>query len=867
MVKVTAVAFIRQLCGQVLRRTWRDIRAGELRLLAVALVLAVGVLSCVAFFADRIQAGLQRDAHQLLGGEVVVVSDHPVPLAFIQKAQSLGLAYSENIVFPSMARAPENLGGDTRLVSIKGVDETYPLMGNMQVQGHGMSHSSAALVHGPAAGVVWVDRSLLDSLNLQLGNDLWLGDARLRIDGIIEAEPDRGAGFMVFAPRVMVAIADLPATGLIQPASRVSYRLCVAAKDQQALSGASLSLAAIAFQRWVEGQIQTDNLRGMRLDTLETGRPEMSQTIGRAEKFLRLVALLSALLAAVALAMAAYDFSQRHLDECAILRVLGVSQRQMAWAYGLELALVGLFASLLGVALGFGLHFFFIRMLGSLLGGTIPATSWWPVGVGLGAGMVLVVGFALPPVLQLAQVPALHVIRRQVVGLRMASLGTWLLSGLSFTALLFFIANDWFLGLMVAGGFATALGIFALITAWFMWVLKRSLSRFAQCAFYAYIPSFLTLALRQWVARPRLAMLQVSAVSVGLMALLLLILLRIDLINSWRNASPPDAPNRFVINIQPDQSGAFQELLRQAGVVGYDWSPMVRGRLIAVNDRLVKAEQFTQDRAQRLVEREFNLSYMNTLPRHNVVVAGQWQVQEAGAISVEEGIAKTLNLKLGDRLQFDMAGYLHEGRITSIRKLDWASMRVNFFMIYPVAVMPNVPITFISAFQAPSDPKAATDLDRRLLREFPNVTNVDVSQTLSQVQNVLTQVIMAVEFLFVFALVAGLLVLLVSVSMTRQTRLRDYAVMRAIGASNRLLNRMQLTELWLMGALAGLQSSILALLLAWSLAHFVFEFEWNPVGWVVIAGTLISAALAWAAGWWGLRGVLQTPAIQTLRQG
>jgi putative ABC transport system permease protein len=372
----------------------------------------------------------------------------------------------------------------------------------------------------------------------------------------------------------------------------------------------------------------------------------------------------------------------------------------------------------------------------------------------------------------------------------------------------------------------------------------------------------MVLATRQIAARPAFAVLQVSALAVGLLALVLLVLLRTDLIEAWRRASPPDAPNRFVINVQPEQGEAFRQRLRASGVASFDWYPMIRGRLVAINGRSVTAEDFVDDRARRLVDREFNLSTAAELPPHNELAGGRWQAGEANAVSVEDGLAQTLGLKLGDMLRFDVAGMPAEGRITSLRKVDWGSMRVNFFVMFPRAELPDAPTSYIAAFRAPDRP----GFDNALSRDFPNVTSVDVSASIAQVQGVLDQVIRAVEFLFGFTLAAGLVVLFAAIVATREVRAREFAVMRALGASAALLARVQRAELLVVGALAGLLASIAAMSVGWALARQVFEFSWNPSPWVPLAGGAAGALLALGAGWWGLRDVLRRPVVDTLRR-
>jgi putative ABC transport system permease protein len=829
------------------RQMLRDLRAGELRLLVVAVMLAVAALTAVGFFADRLNTALARDARALLGGDAVVSSDQPAPATIAEQARALGLKVATSAGFPSMARAPQERGGAARLVAVKAVSESYPLRGLLRLRD--AAGAEADVAAAPPPGRLWVDAALLDALGLQLGDALLLGDAALTLDRVIVLEPDRGAGFMSFAPRVMLNERDLPATGLVQPASRVTYRLAVAG---DASAG---DRAVREFVRRVEERVRTDQLRGLRVESLEAGRPEMRQTLDRAEKFLKLVALLAALLAAVAVAIAARDFASRHLDDCAMLRVLGAPQRAIGIAYLLQFGGVGLIASALGVALGLAVHFGFVWLLGGLLKVGLPPPGVGPALFGLGVGLTLLASFGLPPVLQLARVPPLRVIRRDLGALKPASVAVLAAGTAGFVALLLAASSDLRLGALAVGGFAGAVAVFAALA----WLAVRVL-RIAVPETRA--ARWLVLATRQVAARPAFAVLQVSALGVGLLALALLVLLRTDLIASWRAATPADAPNRFVINLQPDQAGAFQARLKEAGVTKYDWYPMIRGRLVAINGRSVSPESFAEDRARRLVDREFNLSHAGENPGHNTVVDGAWRRDEADALSVEEGLMQTLGLKLGDRLAFDIAGQPREGRITSVRKVDWSSMRVNFFVMFPLAQMEGVPITYISAFRAP----AVAGFDNALSRDFPNLTNIDISASIAQVQSVLDQVIRAVEFLFGFTLATGLVVLFAAVSATREARAREYAVMRALGAGGTLLAKVQRAELLGVGALAGALASVAAVVVGALLARHVFEFTWTASPLVPFAGTVAGALLALAAGWWGLREVLRRPVIDTLRR-
>ncbi len=822
------------------RNLWRDVRAGELRLLMLSVALAVAALTAVGFLADRMQAGLWRDARQLLGGDAVVVSDQATPPQVLQEAQRLGLQSNTSVGFPTMARALVEQGGASRLVALKAVEPGYPLRGRLELQGAG--HASAI----PPRGEVWVDPALLEALGLQPGQSLAMGERNFKITALIEREPDRGAGFMNFAPRVMLNAADLAATALVQPASRVTWRMAVAGPDK----------VANQFAAWARDQAQQGHWRGVQVESLDSGRPEMRQTLERASQFLNLVALLAAMLCAVAVALAARSFAERQLDACALLRVLGQSQRTLTLSYSVEFLGAGLAASVLGLVVGYGVHLGFVQLLAGLVETQLPAASLQPALMGLAMGFTLLVAFGLPPVLQLAQVPPLRVIRRDLGGLQLGS-GLVLGMGLAgFALTLLMVSRSWTLGLITVGGFGVALLLFAGLAAAALWALRRFVPG-------EQAPRWLRLATRQVAARPVFAVVQVSALSVGLLALALLVLLRTDLVASWRQATPANAPDRFVINVQPDQAQAFLAHLTATGVQSPDWFPMIRGRLVAINEREVQSSDFASERARRLVDREFNLSHTETLPAHNPLVAGRWVPGEADGVSVEQGIAETLGLKMGDRLRFDMGGVLHESRITSVRKVDWASMRANFFMLFPLAQMPDLPITYMAAFRTPV---GALNFENAMVQKFPNITSVDMRSTLNQVQKVLDQVVRAVEFLFGFTLAAGLMVLLAAVGASRQAREREYAIMRALGASRQLLAQVQRTELLGLGWLAGFMASGMALVVGWGLTRFVFEFAWQPPLWAPLAGGLLGALLAWAAGSLSLAGVLRQPVVQTLRQ-
>ncbi|MHA4867450.1 ABC transporter permease [Duganella sp. PWIR1] len=838
-----------------LKMTARDWRAGQLRFLLIALTVAVAALSATGFFIDRLRSGLDRDAHQLLGADVVASADLPVRAEWRAQALQRGLTVTDTISFPSMAQAGEGEDSSSVLAALKAVGPGYPLRGKVKTttdaaQAEQSIGTPAAEV--PAPGTAWVEPGLLGSLKTQVGQQIQLGDKKFTITRLIAAEPDRGANFLAFAPRVMFALEDLEATNLIQPGSRVNYRMLVGAPPSLK-NGAQ---AAKAYEEWLKTDIKNNNTKGVRVESLD-GRPEMQTTLERADRFLSLVGLLSAMLAAVAVAMAARRFMQRHLDACAMLRCLGLTQNQVTTMYLIEFLLVGLLGSAMGVAVGFGGHYVLLEVLGALVSSELPAPTIYPALQGLAIGILLLAAFALPPILQLRKVPHNRVIRREQDAPQVGALATYGFGMGGFTALLLWQAGDPMMALYTALGFFGAFALFGLV-GWLGLKSLRSLRGAIDHQSWRF-------AITSLQRRPGATIVQIVSLALGMMALLVLTVVRGDLMTAWRNATPADAPNRFIINIQPEQRAELAQRLQAAGVSYAPQYPMIRGRLIQVNGKPVTAETYTEDRARGLADREFNLSTMAQMQVENKIVDGKWFEDKPGApeVSVEEGIAKTLRWKLGDKLRFDIAGTPVDVTITSIRKLDWGSMRVNFFAIINPAAMTEISQSWITAFHLPQGQGAVMN---GLTRDFPNLTIVDVGGILRQVQAVLDQVITAVEFLFVFTLASGVLVLYAALMGSQDERTREAGLLRALGATRKQLSQAQLIEFSLVGALSGVLAASGAAAMGWALATYQFKFAWSfsPMVWLV--GLVAGALCAIAGGWLGLRNVLRQPPLQTLRE-
>lgn len=835
-----------EVLRQALRMTARDWRAGELTMLLLALVLAVAALSSVGILADRLHQGLERDARRMIAADFIVRADHPVDPQFSQQAKALGLNTATTAIFPSMVNST-GAQPVSRLAAVKAVSVGYPLRGELRIAPApgAPDHPTRSI---PAAGTVWVDQALLDALKLHVGDQVKVGSRDFTIGAVITRELDRGFGFVNFSPRLMLRADDVPSTGLIAYGSRVTYRLLVA--------GADASVAN--FAQFAHERVDGGKMRGVALESLQDGQPQVRQTLDRASHFLTLVSLLTALLAAVAIAMAAHRYMRRHLDGCASMRCLGVSQSTLRALFILEFTGLGLVGGLVGVVLGYLGHLALLTWLGALIDVVLPYPTVWPMLEGIAAGLVLLLGFALPPLLPLTRVPPVRVLRREWGEAGRTAWAAYALGIVLFAALLIIAAGELKLGGIVAGGFAGGMLVFACIARVALWGAARLVRSERVNAGIGW-----RYALASLERRSGASALQITALGIGLMCLLLIAMTRNDLVAGWRKSTPPDAPNEFVIDIQPDQRDVVTQYLSAHGVTDAALSPMVRGRLIAINGKPVNPDSFKGDDAKRLVDREFNLSYTSELPDDNVLAAGKWYgAATAPQISIEQGLAKLINVKPGDTLRFDVTGMQVEAPVTSVRKLDWGSFKVNFFVLMPPAALRDFPATFITSFHLPPDKQATID---GLIATYPNLTAIDTGPILAQVQRVLEQVIGAVQFLFAFTLAAGVLVLYAALAGTRDERMRESALLRALGASHRQVRAVQIAEFVAVGALAGLMAAIGAQIIGYVLATRVFEFYLSFDPWVLPAGIAAGIACAGLGGWMSLRHVLARPALQSLR--
>lgn len=838
------------LAMRMLRRDWQ---AGELRVLAAALIVAVTSITAVGFFTDRINQALHRQANELLGADLLIAADQPVAANVRELVRQHGLRSTETLDFRSMVIGNRVTGDNIRLAEIKAVSNGYPLRGTLRTAPQRFAPDAPA-AGIPAPGTVWLDAALLAPLNLNVGDAITLGEAQLTIAAVLTHEPARGGDLFSIAPRLMLNSVDLPRTQLIQPASRVRYHLLVAGDNAQRIS---------AYRAAITPLLKT----GERIEGIEDARPELRAALTRARSFLGLAALVSVMLASVAIATATRRFVLRHLDNCAMMRCLGAVQNDITRLYVYQILVLGLAASLLGCVLGYAAQGVLVNVLGSMVSAELPAPSLEPVISGLLTGMITLLGFSLPPLLQLKSVPPLRVLRRDIgspLSARTTSLAAYGAGITAMTVLMLWQAGEIKLGLYMLGGTVVTLLALGALTLLLMNSLKQLLGNHGGHNSVAW-----RFGLANITRRAQGSVVQVVGFGIGIMALLLLTLVRGDLLDDWQKSLPADAPNRFLINIQPDQVAPIRNFLanipkaenHNAAVL----FPMIRGRLTGVNDTPVAPENYSDERAQRLVAREFNLSWAADMQTDNKIVAGSWWKKtdaENHVVSVEEGLAKTLGLTLGDSMQFSIAGSEFSATITSLRKVEWDSMHPNFFVLAPPGVLDTYPASFMTSLYVPID---KPDIMNTLVKTFPNVTIIDVAAIMAQIRQIMERVTLAVEYVFLFTLLAGLLVLYAAIQSTLDERIHESAILRTLGARRDQLLTGLFAEFATLGLLAGLVAACAATLLGYVLATQLFNlpYTFNPWLWLIgVTGGTVGVGLA---GLLGTQFILRQPPLQTLR--
>jgi putative ABC transport system permease protein len=820
------------------RMLWRDWRSGELAILALGLVIAVTSITAVGFFIDRVERGLDQQSAELIGADIVITSGRQDVADYIEDARSQDFRVAMTQQFRSVLLAADR----PQLVEVKAVTRDYPLRGVLRISDDAFGEDKAT-TGIPAPGDVWVEARLLQLVGLDVGDDINLGYSRFRIRHVLRYEPDRAGDMFSVAPRVMMNRDDVDATGLISTGALVNYRVLV--------SGAQREVERYA--RTLEGRLR----QGEQILSVEEGRPELNTALERARQFLGLAALISVLLAGVAVATVAYRFASRHLDTSAMLRCLGASQHTVIRLFSLEVLWLSLLASTLGCALGLMTQYVISELLDQLILTQLPQPSLTPLLLGYATGIVMLTGFALPPLMSLGRVPPLRVLRRDSGS---SSASAWLLYLTVLVCMAFLLylqVGDYKLVAIVLGGITATLAVLALAAYGLIRLLNRLRGR---------VGIAWRFGLANISRRPVSSVIQIVAFGLGIMVMLLLSTVRSDLLDDWQRSLPADSPNHFIINVQPDQVEDMQDFFEGRGVMNTRLYPMVRARLVSINAIPAQSSNYESERAKHMITREFNLSWAENMQQDNRLTAGSWWDRDAFGeplMSMEAGLAQTLGLNIDDRLGFDINGTTIEFRISSLRSVDWDTFNINFFSVVPPGVIEDYPANWVTSVYLDGDQRQSLG---QLVRQFPNITLIDVDTVMQRVRGIMDRVSLAVEFIFLFTILAGLAVLYAAIQANQDERRYENAVLRTLGARKRTLLFGLLAEFTLLGALSGLLAGLSATSLAWLLALSVFKFDYTFDISVALTGLVAGIVIVVVAGMLGTRSVMTHPPIRTLRE-
>lgn len=822
-----------------LRTLGREWRSGDLAVLFLALFVAVAALTGVGFLVERIDKAMQLQASEVLAADLRVVSPDPIDSAYEDEAVRRGMAAARVTSLLSVVMKDDA----TQLANVHAVTDGYPLRGTVRVSDQ--AFGEAVETEGiPAQGEIWPDSRLLAALGARVGDLLSVGEIDLRVTRVLIARPDQGSGFVDLAPSVLINDADVPATGLIQPGSRVRYAALFAGPQGQSAQ----------FAEWLDASMKPAE----RLRDIAEASPEISNARSRAARFLLLASLAGVLLCAVAIAMTARRYVKRHLDLAALLKTLGASQAMVLTISLAQLICIAVVAAIAGAIAGFLAQQGLLALLEGVVTVDLPAPGWQPVIMGFSTALLLLTGFALPSMLQLSRVPAIRVLRRDIGP---PHLGTMLAYGpavLAVALLIHWVTRDLVLSIGFVVGLAAVLGALALGG----WLLVSLAGRLRGGMGAAWRFGAANLARRRGES-----IVQIVALGLGLSALLLLTIIRGDLIDDWRARLPQDAPNFFFVNIPPEEREPFRALLAQQGGEMTRMLPMIRGRMIAINGESLDERRFASPRGEGLATREQNLTWSDQIGPDNTITAGKWfDADDFGqpVVSVATDMQESIPLKLGDRLTFDVAGETVETTVTSFRSVQWDSLQPNFFLMFPPGLLEGAAGTWMgSARYRPSHPSEVAEL----VRQFPGVSIFDMDDLLEQVRSIIEKAVLAVQSVFLFTLLAGVVVLLAAVQATRDERRYESAMLRTLGASRRTVLVGVLAEFAAVGVMAGAVAAAAASTGAWFIARNLLEIPWQPDPLLWVGGALIGALLVCAAGWLATRTALTQPPMQVLRAG
>lgn len=820
------------------RQLLRDARAGELRVLFFALLVAVAASSAIGYFSARLNDAMLLRASEFLAADLRLSGSSPASQEQIDAGLKLGLDHAQAVEFSSVVAAADGI----QLASVKAVDSLYPLRG--ELKSAAQPYASEEVGVGPRPGEVWAEARLMVALNLKIGDELEIGARTLRLSRVLTYDPDTAGDFYSLTPRVLMHLDDLAATEVVQPGSRVHFR--------ELWRGDTDALAA--YRQAVEAGLEPNQ----RLEDARDGNRQVGGALGRAERYLNLASLAAVLLAGVAVALSAARFAARRFDASALLRCLGLSRREALTLFGLQLAMLGLIASVLGALLGWSGQHVLFHLLRGLIPDDLPPADLWPAVAGMATGLVALAGFALPPLAALGRVPPLRVLRRDMLPVPASS---WLVYGAALIALgmiMWRLSLDLKLTLALLGGGLLA----ALLLGGLLLLILQSLRRLLQRAALPW-----RLGLGQLLRHPLAAAGQSLAFGLILLAMALIALLRGELLDTWQDQLPEDAPNHFALNVLPAERDAFAARLAELSPHPAPLYPVVPGRLIMINDEPVRQLVSKESRGERAIQRDLSLTWAEQLPSDNLITAGSWwdatRPRELPGVSVEAKLAESLQLKLGDRLRFNVGGIEREAQVTSLRQVDWDTFQPNFYMIFEPQTLQDLPATYLTSFYLPPGQDAELI---KLSRAFPSVTLLQVDALLAQLRSILAQVTLAIEYVLLFVLAAGITVLLAGLQATLDERIRQGALLRALGAERRLLISARRAEFGLLGAAAGLLAALGCELVSFLLYRYAFDMSWQPHPWLLLL-PVIGALLIGLAGVLGTRRALSARPLSVLREG
>ncbi|AGA86864.1 ABC transporter permease [Stutzerimonas stutzeri] len=826
-----------RLLALAYRQLLRDARAGELRVLFFALVVAVAASTAIGYFGARLNDAMLLRASEFLGADMVLSGSAPASPEQIEAGKQLDLDHAQVVEFSSVIATEQDL----QLASVKAASSSYPLRGTLRSAAQ--PYEAEQPGQGPAPGEAWAEARLFAALELQIGDSIEVGSKLLRLTRVLTYEPDRVGDFYSLTPRVLMHLDDLEATGVVQPGSRVRYR--------ELWRGETATLAA--YQQSIQAGLQAHQ----RIETANDSNRQIGGALGRAERYLNLASLAAILLAGVAVALSAARFATRRFDASALLRCLGLSRNDALLLYTLQLAMLGVLASLAGALLGWAAQHGLFFLLRDLLAQEIPPGGVWPAAAGIATGLVALAGFALPPLAALGRVPPLRVLRRDMLPVPPSA---WLVYGTAIFALgliMWRLSLDLKITLALLGG-----GLLAtLLLGGLLLLGLKGMRRLLAGASLSW-----RLGLGQLLRHPLAAAGQALAFGLILLAMALIALLRGELLDTWQDQLPDNAPNHFVLNVLPAEKDAFAERIAALSNHAASLYPVVPGRLISINDEPVRQLVSKESQGERAIRRDLSLTWAADLPKDNHLVAGQWWTERKATdlpgVSVEAELAESLQLKLGDRLSFTIGGLTREASVTSLREVNWDSFQPNFYMIFEPDTLEGMPATYMTSFHLP--PGKERELVE-LARAFPSVTLLQVEALLAQLRSILAQVSLAVEYVLLFVLAAGLAVLFAGLQATLDERIRQGALLRALGAERRLLLRARRAEFGLLGAASGLLAALGCELVSALLYHYAFDLRWQPHPWLLVL-PLIGALLVGGAGLIGTRRALNASPLTVLRE-